>query len=121
MAVPLVACTRTMELVDLKTGATLTGTHRLWTRTISVTLPTGETAVGTTTPLTTAELGPDSLFFGANAGELLGPHATDRLYGYAKLTGAQGTVVELIFAADWLGHGYGVARTSLDEEYRVTF
>jgi len=30
-------------------------------------------------------------------------------------------VVEILFASDWLGHGYGVARTSLKEEYRVTF
>ena len=77
--------------------------------------------MGTSTTLTTAEIGPESLFFGANAGELLGPHAAERVYGYARLTGEQGTVVEIIFASDWLGHGYGVARTSLKEEYRVTF
>ena len=29
--------------------------------------------------------------------------------------------MEIIFASDWLGHGYGVARTSLKEEYLVTF
>jgi hypothetical protein len=68
-----------------------------------------------------AEIGPESLFFGANAGELLGRHTVEQIYGYARLTGEQGTVVEIIFASDWLGHGSGVARTSFKEEYRVTF
>ena len=52
---------------------------------------------------------------------LLGLHRAERIYGYARLTGDRGTVVEIIFASDWLGHGYGVARTSAEEEYRVTF
>lgn len=121
IALPFAACTRAVELVDLRTGATLSGTHHLWTRVISVTLPTGETATGTTTKLTTAEIGPDSLFFGANVGDLLGRQTPDRIYGYARLTGDRGTVVEIIFAADWLGHGSGVARTSHQAEYRVTF
>jgi len=121
LALPLAACTRTIELVDLKTGTALEGAHHVWSRSMSVVLPTGETATGTYTKLTTAELGPESLFFGANAGELLGRHAAERVYGYARLQGGQGTVVEIIFASDWLGHGYGVARTSTKEEYRVTF
>lgn len=121
VVLPLAACTRVVEFVDLRTGATLAGSHHLWTQTLSVALPTGETATGTTTKLTTAEIGPESLFFGVNVGELLGRQTPDRLYGYARLTGERGTVVEIIFTADWLGHGSGVARTSLHEEYRVTF
>lgn len=88
---------------------------------MAVALPTGEMAAGSYTKLTMAEIGPESLFFGANAGDLLGRHAAERIYGYARLAGEQGTSVEMIFAVDWLGHGYGVARTSLQEEYRVTF
>jgi hypothetical protein len=120
LTLPLAACAGTIELVDLKTGATPAGTHRLLSRSMSVVLPTGETAAGAYTKLTMAELGPDSLFFGANAGELLGRHAAERIYGHARLKGGQGTVVEILFASDWLGHGYGVARTSTREEYRVT-
>lgn len=121
LALPLAACAGTIEFVDLKTGATLAGTHHLWSRSMSVVLPTGETAAGTYTKLTMAELGPDSLFFGANAGELLGRHEAGRVYGCARLKGEQGTVMEIIFASDWLGHGYGVARTGTKEEYRVAF
>jgi len=88
---------------------------------MAVALPTGEMAAGSYTKLTMAEIGLESLFFGANAGDLLGRHAAERIYGYARLAGEQGTSVEMIFAVDWLGHGYGVARTSLKEEYRVTF
>jgi hypothetical protein len=118
---PFAACTRTLELIDLKTGSAITGAHSPWNRSMSVVLPTGETAWGTYTKLTMAEIGPESLFFGANAGELLGRHTIEQIYGYARLTGEQGTVVEIIFASDWLGRGSGVARTSSKEEYLVTF
>ena len=120
-ALLLVACTRPVELVNLQSGAALTGTHDLWRRSITVSLPTGETVTGIHTKLTASDIGPESLFFGVNAGELLGRHAADRVYGYVRLTGGQENVVEMIFASDWLGHGYGVARTNLKEEYRVTF
>jgi len=118
---PLAACTRTLELVDLKTGFVLTGTHSPWNRSMSVELPAGETARGTYTKLTTAEIVPESLFFGATAGELLGRHAIGQIYGYARLIGERGAIVEIIFTSDWLGHGTGVARTSFKEKYRVTF
>jgi len=121
IALLLVACARTVELVNLETGSVLTGVHSLWNRSIVISLPAGETVTGTATKLTTTEIGPESLFFGANAGELLGPHAAERVYGYARLNGEEGTVMEIIFVSDWLGHGYGVARTSRREEYRVTF
>jgi len=117
----LAACARSVELVNLATGSVLAGTHRVWDRSMTIALPTGETARGSYTKLTTADIGAESLFFGANAGELLGLHRAERIYGYARLTGERGTVVEIIFASDWLGHGYGVARTSSHEEYRVTF
>ncbi len=117
----LVACTRTVELVDLHNGSVLTGTHSLWRRSVSVSLPTGETAAGPYTQLTAADIGAESLFFGANVGELLGRHTVEQVSGYARLIGERGTVVEIIFSSDWLGHGHGVARTSLKEEYRVTF
>jgi len=117
----LAACARSVELVNLATGSVLAGTHRVWDRSMTIALPTGETARGSYTKLTTADIGKESLFFGANAGELLGLHRAERIYGYARMTGERGTVVEIIFASDWLGHGYGVARTSSHEEYRVTF
>lgn len=121
IALLLAACTRPVQFVDLQNGASLTGTHSLWFRSITVSLPTGETVTGTYTKLTASDMGPGSLFFGANAGELLGLHAIERVYGYARMTGEQGSVVEMIVTSDWLGHGYGVARTSGKEEYRVTF
>ena len=121
VALLFVACTRPVQFVNLQSGAALTGTHSLWHRSITVLLPTGETVTGTYTKLTATDIGPESLFFGANAGELLGLHAVERVYGYVRLTGEQGSVVEMIFTSDWLGHRYGVARTSLKEEYRVTF
>jgi hypothetical protein len=121
LALPLAACARTIELVDLQTGSTLAGTHSLWTRSMTVVLPTGDTVTGTYTRLTTTEIGPGSLFFGANAGELLGRHETGRVYGHARLESGRGAVMEIIFASDWLGHGHGIARTGLKEEYRVTF
>jgi hypothetical protein len=117
----LAACTSQIELVSLADGSALAGTHRVWDRSMTIGLPGGETAQGSYTKLTTADIGKESLFFGANAGELLGLHRAERIYGYARLTGDRGTVVEIIFASDWLGHGYGVARTSSKEEYRVTF
>jgi hypothetical protein len=121
LALSLAACTHAIELVNLRDGSTLSGMHSPWRQSLTVALPTGETATGSYTKLTTAEIVESSLFFGANAGELLGRHAAERVYGYARLTGEGGTVVEIIFASDWFGHGYGVARTSLKEEYRVTF
>ncbi|MGH7259078.1 MAG: hypothetical protein ACREI9_00165 [Nitrospiraceae bacterium] len=121
LALSLAACAHTIDLVNLKDGSTLSGRHSLWQHSLTVTLPTGETSTGTYTKLTTADIGEGSLFFGANAGELLGRHTAEQIYGYARLTGKGGIVMEIIFASDWLGHGYGVARTSLKEEYRVTF
>jgi hypothetical protein len=120
-ALSLFACTRPVELVNPKTGSVLTGTHSLWSRSMSIVLPTGETATGAYTKLMTSDIGPESLFFGANFGELLGRHAAERVYGYVRMTGERGSVLEMIFTGDWLGHGYGVVRTSLQEEYRVTF
>jgi hypothetical protein len=121
VALLFVACTRTVELVDLHNGSVLTGTHSLWHRSVSVSLPTGETVAGPYTKLTAADIGAESLFFGANASELLGRHTASQVSGYARLIGERGAVVEMIFFSDWLGHGHGVARTSLKEEYRVTF
>lgn len=114
-------CTRTLELTDLSNSAMGTGTLDVWTRTVTVTLPSGETAQGACTKLTADEIGSQSLFHGANLGELLGQHQSERLYGYARLTGEQGTAVELILSGDWLGHGLGVARTSRNGEYRIAF
>lgn len=121
VALLFVACTRTVELVDLHNGSVLTGTHSLWHRSVSVSLPTGETVAGPYTKLTATDIGAESLFFGANASELLGRHTASQVSGYARLIGKRGTVVEMIFSSDWLGHGHGVARTSRKEEYRVTF
>jgi hypothetical protein len=114
-------CARALELTALTDGAMGTGTLDVWTRSVTVTLPSGETARGHYTTLTTGEISPSSFFYGVNLGELLGRHQTERLYGYARLTGERGTVVELILTGDWLGHGFGVARTDRREEYRIAF
>lgn len=117
VALLFVACTRTVEFVDLHSGSVLTGTRSLWHRSVSVSLPTGETVAGPYTKLTAADIGAESLFFGANINELLGRHTAAQVFGYSRLINERGTAIEMIFSSDWLGHGHGVARTSLKEEY----
>ena len=117
----LAACTRTLELTRLTDGATGTGTLDLSARSVTVILPSGETARGAYTKLTTDDIRSDSLFHGANLADLLGTHQTERLYVYAQLTGEQGTKVEMVLTVDWLGHGFGVARAGGREDCRVTF
>jgi hypothetical protein len=64
-ALLLISCTRTVELVDLHNGSVLTGTHPLWHRSVCISLPTGETAVGACTKLTASDIGGESLFGGS--------------------------------------------------------
>ncbi|MEW6247652.1 MAG: hypothetical protein AB1555_13230 [Nitrospirota bacterium] len=115
------ACASAITLYDLKTGETLTGDHRPLTQTIIITLPTGETLEGRYQKLTTLLIKEDSLFYRANLGALLGRNTGERLYGHARLTGDRGTLMEMVLAVEWTGHGFGVARTRAGNEYRVTF
>jgi hypothetical protein len=114
------ACTRALRMIDLRDGSTIIGSTTLWTRTISVTLPSGEIAEGTFLPLHGAHLGHDSLFRQTNLGALFGGRVSGRFHGYAYLQGTAGTVVEIVFATDWLS-GVGLARTSRGQEYQVSF
>jgi len=71
--------------------------------------------------LSSAKIGPDSLFYRANVGKILGGHVSGRFHGYGFLTRQNGTVVEIVFASEWTGHGLGVARASSGGEYHVSF
>nr|MBI3611747.1 hypothetical protein [Nitrospirota bacterium] len=117
----LTACSHQIQLIDTAAGTTITGTHDVWRRTIAVTLPSGVRLEGPYQPLTTGSIGEGSLFFGANIVELIGRPMSGRMHGYARLTGSDSTVVEMVFALEWIGRGYGVARISNGAEYRVTF
>jgi len=117
----LSACSHQVQFIKNADGTTLTGAHHIWQRTIAVTLPSGESLEGSYEPLSTGTIGEGSLFFGANIAALLGTHMSGRFHGYARLTGSQGTVLEIVFAFEWIGRGYGIARTSLGDEYRVAF
>ncbi|TAJ07180.1 MAG: hypothetical protein EPO61_14535 [Nitrospirae bacterium] len=115
------ACSHHIQLIGAADGTTITGTHDVWHRTITVTLPSGIRLEGPYQPLTTGSIGEGSLFFGANVAELLGRPMSGRMHGYARLTGSERTVLEMVFALEWIGRGYGVARVSTGEEYRVMF
>ena len=117
----LVGCSHEVRLVSLSDGTLLQGTTKLWDQSVILTLPSGEILEGEFFSLSSRKLGPDSLFYGANLGTMFGGRVSGHFHGYAYLTGTQGTVVEIIFASDWTGRGFGFARTSLGEEYRVSF
>lgn len=117
----LVACSQHIQLISTADGSAITGTHNAWRRTIAVTLPSGVRLEGPYQSLTTDSIGEGSLFFGANTAELLGRPMSGRIHGYARLTGSGSTVLEMVFALEWIGRGYGVARASTGEEYRVMF
>ncbi|MBM4134163.1 MAG: hypothetical protein FJ245_10375 [Nitrospira sp.] len=117
----LAACSHHIQFIGTADGTTITGTHNLWRQTIEVTLPSGARLDGPYQTLTTDSIGERSLFFGANLTELLGAHMSGRFHGYARLTGQDDQVLEIVFALEWSGRGYGVARTSTGPEYRVMF
>ena len=117
----LVGCAHEVRLVSLSDGTLIKGTTKLWDQSVILTLPSGEILEGEFFSLSNKKLGPDSQFYGANLGAMLGGRVSGRFHGYAYLTGTQGAVVEIIFASDWTGRGFGFARTSLGEEYRVSF
>lgn len=117
----LSACTHHITLINARDGAEITGTHHPWNQSIQVTLPSGEACEGQYQTLTTKAIGEDSLFYRSHVGMLLGRNTVERFHGYARLTGAQGTVVEIVFSSGWTGGGFGVAKTSSGEEYRVAF
>jgi len=52
---------------------------------------------------------------------MLGGHLSGRFHGYAVLMGQNGPIIEMVFASEWTGHGFGVAQASPGEEYRMTF
>jgi hypothetical protein len=121
MSVLLLACTHQVTFLNVMDGKVITGQHHLLSRSITLPWSSGETLQGRYTTLTMEEIGEHSLFFGQNLGDLLGRNTSERFYGYARLQGHQGKVVEIVFASGWLGHGYGVAKTSDGEEYRISF
>jgi hypothetical protein len=121
MSVWLSACTHHVTFLNVTNGQAITGHHHLLSRSITLPWPSGEMFEGRYTTLTTEEIGEHSLFFGQNLGSLLGRNTWGRFYGHARLQGDQGKIVEMVFASGWLGHGYGVARTSDGEEYRISF
>ena len=117
----LLGCAHEVRLVNLSDGATIEGISKLWDQSITLTMPSGEIVEGYYVSLSSAKIGPDSLFYRANVGKMLGGHVSGRFHGYALLTGQNGTIVEMVFAGEWTGHGYGVARASSGGEYHVTF
>jgi hypothetical protein len=121
MSVLLLACTHQVTFLNVTDGKVITGQHHLLSRSITLPWPSGEILEGRYTKLTTEEIGEHSLFFGQNLGSMLGRNTSERFYGYARLQGDRGKIVEIVFASGWLGHGYGVAKTNDGEEYRISF
>jgi len=95
-------------------GTTISGTSTIWNQSITLTLPSGEIVEGRYVSLTTASISVGSLFYGANVGTMLGKDISGRFHGYARLTGKNGTVVEMVFSSDWSGHGL-VSRKQIPE------
>ncbi|MEK6525552.1 MAG: hypothetical protein AABZ22_01640 [Nitrospirota bacterium] len=114
-------CSHDVKLINMSDGTTISGTSTIWNQSITLTLPSGEIVEGRYVPLTTASIGVGSLFYGANVGTMLGKDISGRFHGHARLTGKNGTVVEMVFSSDWTGHGFGIAKTNSGKEYRVTF
>ncbi len=121
LLVSLTACAHDVTFVNVRDGTEITGIHRPWSQSIQLTLPSGEVCEGQYQTLTTKTIGEDSLFYRSHLGMLLGQNTVERFHGYARLTGEQGTLVEIVFSSGWTGRGFGLAKTSAGEEYRVTF
>lgn len=117
----LAACAHAVTLTNVRDGTEATGTHHPWSQSIQIILPSGERCEGRYQTLTTKTLGEVSLFYRSHVGTILGRNTVERFHGYARLTGEQGTVVEVVFSSGWTGGGFGVAKASSGEEYRVTF
>ena len=119
--VSLAACAHTITLTNVRDGTEVAGTHRPWSQSIQIILPSGERCEGQYQPLTTKTIGEESLFYRSHVATILGHNTVEQFHGYARLTGDQGTVVELVFSSGWTGSGFGLAKASSGEEYRVTF
>jgi hypothetical protein len=118
----LIGCVREVKLVDFNDGTTIIGEYNKATKTVTITLPSGEVLKGEYVALTNATIGYGSLFYGANVGSMLSVGTGGSSNGYALLTGDKGTVMEIIFSySEWTGHGFGTARTNKGTEYRVMF
>ena len=117
----LAAC-QPVTLRSLEDGSTVAAELNAVTQSITLTLPQGEVAAGQYRALTTEAIGEGSLFFGANVGQMLGRNAgVERFYGHVRAVSARGTVVEMVFATGWTGHGHGVARTTDGHEFTFGF
>ncbi len=121
LAGSLLSCATHVTFVNLRDGGNLTGRHQVWRQSLAVVVASGETLEGRYEALTQQAIGPGSLFFGANLSALLGAYRSERTQGYARLVGDRGTVMEIVFALEWTGRGYGVARSSDGREYAVSF
>jgi hypothetical protein len=117
----LAACTHAITLTNVRDGTEVAGTHHVWRQSIEIVLPSGERCEGRYQTLTTKTIGEESLFYRSHVATLLGRNTAERFHGYARLIGEQGTVVELVFSSGWTGNGFGLAKASSGEEYRVTF
>ena len=119
---PLVGCTREFIVRNLDDASQIQASLNLIRQELVLTFPDGETAVGTVRTLTTEAIGEGSLFFGANVGLMLGRNVgIERLYGHVRAIGNRDTTIEAVLAVDWLGHGYGVAKTSDGREWPIAF
>jgi hypothetical protein len=118
----LLAACQPVTLRSLEDGSTVAAELNALTQSITLTLPEGEVAAGHYRTLTTEAIGEGSLFFGANVGQMLGRNAgVERFYGHVRAVSVRGTVVEMVFASGWTGHGHGVARTTDGHEFTFGF
>jgi hypothetical protein len=115
-------CTYPIKFINPQDGKVLVGEYNKSSKTITVTLPSGEVLTGEYVALTNASIGFGSMFYGANVGSMMTVGAGGTSNAYALLTGDKGTVMEIIASySEWTGHGFGQAKTNKGEEYRVMF
>jgi hypothetical protein len=116
------ACSRDFIVTNLDDGSHIYATLNVVERELTLTLPDGETAVGTVGMLTTHAIGEGSLFFGANVGRMLGRNVgVERLYGHVRAIGTRNTTIEAVLTVDWLGHGFGIAKTADGRQWPIAF
>ena len=122
LIVCLIGCVKSVKLINPNDGATIIGEYNTLSKSVKITLPSGEILEGEYVALTNASIGYGSLFYGTNVGSAISVGAGGSSNGYALLKGDKGTVMEIIFSySEWTGHGFGTAKTNKGDEYRVMF
>jgi len=135
-------CAYKVKLVDFETGQTIIGTYNTSSKTVSLTLPSGELMRGQYSALTNATITSGSLFYNSSAfasafsggasafgqshgfgsGNYFGFSAGGSSHAYAILSGDKGTTMEMILQYNELdGRGFGEAKTNTGKEYKVIF